>query len=119
MLDYSGKQDARQERFARASRAENARRALDEFFQVDADGVPLLAGVADDEIAFENFVNIACLGKAHRRGMTGHRFDRHSLLRKFAAAGVVGFQRGLHEDREHFGFGVKQFGARQFCQCPF
>ena len=52
MLHQSGQDEARQEGFARAGRAKHARRALHEFVQVDADGMSLLAGVADDEVAF-------------------------------------------------------------------
>ncbi len=50
-MDQPGQDDAGQEGFAGAGGAKDARRALDEFVQVQADRMALLAGVADDEVA--------------------------------------------------------------------
>ena len=50
-MDQPGQDDAGEEGFAGAGGAEDARGALHEFLQVEADRVALLAGVADDEIA--------------------------------------------------------------------
>ena len=76
-MHQPGQHEARQEGFAGAGGAEHARRALDEFVQVDADGMSLLAGVADDEIALlirvaEDLGDVALVGQRDRaRGVAG------------------------------------------------
>ncbi len=80
-MDQASQHQAGQERLSRAGRPKDARRALDEFFQVQHHRVLLLARVADHKAAFffrfaENFGDIALAGQAHRGMVLRHGLDR-------------------------------------------
>ncbi len=81
VVHQPGQDEARQEGLARAGGAEDARRALDELIQVDADRVSLLAGGADDEVALlpgvpEDAGDVLGAGQAHGGVVRGHGLDR-------------------------------------------
>ncbi len=78
MLDEPGEDDAGEEGLAGAGGAEDAGAALDELLEVDAHGVILLAGAADDEIGTAGFTED--LGHITRGGQAGEGMvRRHGL----------------------------------------
>ncbi len=90
MLDQSGQQHPGQEGLARAGRAEDARRTLDQLIQVHADRVTLLEGVSQaEECAFlipflaEDFSDVAGLRQADLGMVRGDGLDRFGMDRFF------------------------------------
>ena len=70
----------REERLARACRAEHARRSLHELLHVNAHGMILFARVPDDEVALlarvaEDFRDVAFVRQKHLRVMRRHILD--------------------------------------------
>ena len=125
MLDQTGQDDAGEKGFAGAGGAKDAGGALDKLLQVQADRQALLAGVADDEIAFflgvaKNCCHVACLGPPHL-GMVGwHGLDRdgggifHVLLAPGGITRAARIGADLEHQRGHdFQVGIERLPVKQ------
>jgi len=111
-VDKPRQNHARQERLARAGGAKNSGAALDELIQVQADRVPLFAGVADAKHLLVVFLpeylgDISGVRQHHRRVVAGHGFDGNwfaffrVLLFPQAVFFRPGFRPALHHQHRH------------------
>ncbi len=129
-VDQACQYDAGQEGLSGTCRTEHARGALDELLQVDADGVILLAGVADDEVAAlalfaedlgdVTFVRQVDLGMVRRHVLDGQDARRvfetgvdHAL--PVLVIGRAGLGSDLeHQVGQHLQVGVERLTIKSF-----